>query len=56
MKYQFQIDNRPAGPIRDEWVDAARDAVQAGYAEWHDERAVQFDTSQGGAIARLNDH
>lgn len=55
MKFQFQIDNRPAAPVREKWEDAARDAIQAGYAEWRDERAVQFDTTQGGAIARLND-
>jgi len=30
--YQFQIDGRPAGSIRDHWKEAASDAINAGYA------------------------
>lgn len=33
-RWQFQIDGRPAGPIRNCWMDAAQDAVNDGYAEW----------------------
>lgn len=32
MKYQFQVDNRPAAPVRSNWDDAAYDAIRAGYA------------------------
>lgn len=50
--YQFQIDNRAAGPIRDTWEDAARDAVNGGYAIWVPE-GIKIDSSQGAEIARL---
>ncbi len=55
MKYQFQIDNRSAGRIRDEWVDAAQDAVGAGYATWKGRESVYLDDSQGASIARIPD-
>lgn len=56
MRFQFQIDNRPAGPVHKEWALAAQDAVAQGYAVWIDERAIQMD-SQGGIdrIAELTD-
>lgn len=34
MRYQFQIDNRAAGPIRRDWDTAAQDAVAMGYGTW----------------------
>lgn len=32
--YQFHLDNRPAGPIRQSWNEAANDAVRDGFAVW----------------------
>lgn len=34
LKFQFQLDYRPAAPLRDTWLQAAYDAHEAGYAEW----------------------
>ena len=34
MGWQFQIDGRRAGPVRDSWQRAAQDAVNDGYAKW----------------------
>lgn len=52
MLYQFTLDDRPAGPIREWWIDAANDAVDAGYATWIDSDAVKIDDSQGASIKR----
>jgi hypothetical protein len=52
MKFQFQIDGRRAGPLRDAWVDAAHDAVSNGYASWRGHE-LALDETQGAAIARL---
>jgi len=35
MYWQFQVDGRPAGPVRDSWQQAAQDAVNDGYATWY---------------------
>lgn len=32
--YQFQVDRRPAGPLRFHWKQAANDAVSSGHAVW----------------------
>lgn len=42
MRYQFQIDNRPAGQIRKRWEDAAQDAVSNGYGVWVDDDEVRL--------------
>lgn len=53
MKYQFQIDNRPAGPIRSKAQDAIRDAVQEGYATWIAGEGAVMD--QQASIARIEE-
>lgn len=56
MKFQFQIDGRRIGPIRDRWVDAAQDAVNAGYASWGKRhKTVYLDDSQGATIEKVNE-
>lgn len=52
MRYQFQIDNRPAAPIRKTWEQAAQDAVSAGYAVWVGYDSIKLDDTQGASIAR----
>lgn len=52
-RYQFQIDGRAAGPIRNTWVVAAHDAVMAGYASWHGRNQLMMEATQGGSIARI---
>lgn len=54
MKYQFQVDNRRAGPIRSTWRDAAQDAVNNGYATWVRD-GIRLDDSQGASIERIED-
>lgn len=56
MKYQFQIDNRPAGPKRSKWREAAKDAVGAGYASWswRDPDAVVLN--EQATIERIEEH
>jgi hypothetical protein len=54
-RFQFQIDGRPAGPVRQSWEDAARDAVSAGFAarapDYRLNSAITWSGS-GGAIVR----
>lgn len=52
-RWQFQVDKRPAGPVRETWHAAAVDAVQAGYAIWIDDKHIKIDTDQGGELCRL---
>jgi hypothetical protein len=54
MRYQFQIDGRPAAPLRSKWEDAAWDAVEAGYGTWKNPDAVILDSNQGATIERFN--
>lgn len=43
-RYQFQIDGRGFGaPVRDNWADAAQDAVSAGYGVWTGTGGVKLD-------------
>ena len=53
MHYQFQIDNRPAGPIRKTWLEAATDAVTDGYAFFMDDRRVSVKLDAQAKIARI---
>jgi hypothetical protein len=54
MKFQFRVGNRPTGPVRDAWIDAARDAVDAGYGVFVGPDTVKIlDNTQGAMIARL---
>jgi hypothetical protein len=54
MKYQFQVDNRPAGPVHKDWGLAAQDAVDAGLATWAEVgEKVRLDSTQGASIARV---
>ena len=54
MRYQFMIDGRPASPVRKNWIDAAWDAVNHGYATWKEMNySVHLDSNQGAEICRL---
>jgi hypothetical protein len=56
MKYQFQVDGRPVGPLRKKWEDAARDAVATEYACWIiPNEQVRLDSTHGAAITRIYD-
>jgi hypothetical protein len=35
MGWQFQVDGRPAGIVRDSWQRAAQDLVNDGYGTWY---------------------
>ena len=50
--FQFQIDGRAAGRVRDTWEEAAQDAVNAGYAIWVSSNEIKLQSTQGAAIAR----
>lgn len=53
-KYQFQIDGRSFNStMRDNWYEAAQDAVSAGYAIWSTPHSIKLDTEQGAEIARV---
>lgn len=53
MRYQFQVDHRPAGPVRDRWEDAAGDAIIDGYARWLTPVSIAIDPQ--ASIARIPD-
>lgn len=55
MKYQFQVDFRPAAPVRKTWEQAAQDAVNAGYATWQSSDSVRLASNEGASIERLED-
>ena len=55
MKYQFQIDYRPAAPVRKNWRDAAWDAVNAGHASWDNMNYSVCMGTEGGSIERIED-
>lgn len=56
MRYQFCVDGRPASPIRKNWMDAAWDAVNHGYATWNEMNYSLFmDSNMGASIERLED-
>lgn len=50
--FQFQVDGRRAGPVRDKWHDAAQDAVNAGMAQWTAPDRISLDDQ--AAIARFD--
>lgn len=52
-KYQFQVDGRGGGPIRNLWENAAHDAVADGYAHWVSDTEIKINSDQGAAIARI---
>lgn len=54
MPYQFRVDGRRSGPVRQWWEDAAQDAVNAGYGTWkRGGRAVSLSDSAGAEIVRI---
>lgn len=53
VKYQFQLDGQPHGPLHDEWDHAALDAVAAGYARWLNPNELQIDELRGAWIMRV---
>jgi hypothetical protein len=52
MQYQFCIDGRPAAQLRTLWVNAAHDAVSAGYAIWVSNDEIRLNDTQGATIER----
>lgn len=48
--YQFLIKDKMAAPLREDWTEAAADAVNAGYAQWNTPEEIVWDTSKGGSI------
>ena len=53
IHFQFQLGERPGGTQRDTWDEAARDAVNLGYAIWRDAGSILLDNSHGARIKRL---
>jgi hypothetical protein len=57
-RYQFCVDGRPIGPVRDSWLAAARDAVTSGMGVWSVDRqhnqVVKLDDSLGAEIVRVD--
>ena len=54
-RYQFQVDNRPAGPVRTTWRDAVQDAVNDGYAVWvRGGTAARFEATQGASVCTVD--
>lgn len=52
MAYQFVIESRKAGPFRQTWHDAAKDAIRAGGAKMTAQGLRFF---AGGAIVKVPD-
>ena len=56
-QFQLRVGGLPAGPIRDNWDEAAQDAVSAGLAAWIAEgifkAAIRWAPGQG-VIERLS--
>jgi hypothetical protein len=54
VKYQFQVDNRSFGsPIRNNWKEAANDAVNAGYAIRISNTSIKLTTNQGATVEKI---
>ena len=55
-QFQLFFRDRPAGPVRGSWEEAARDAVVAGLATWVSEcphRAISWTGAGQASIARV---
>jgi len=55
-QFQLFFRDRPAGPVRGSWEEAARDAVDAGLATWVSEcphRAISWTGAGQASIARM---
>ena len=55
-QFQLFFRDRPAGPVRGSWEEAARDAVAAGLATWVSEcphRAISWTGAGQASIARM---
>ena len=55
MWYQFQIDNRAAAPLRDNWTDAAQDCVSAGFGSWRSNDELRLNDALGAEIKRISE-
>ena len=55
-QFQLFFRDRPAGPVRGSWEEAARDAVAAGLATWVQEcphKAISWTGAGQALIARM---
>jgi hypothetical protein len=55
-QFQLFFRDRPAGPVRGSWEEAARDAVAAGLATWVHEcplKAISWAGAGQASIARM---
>ena len=55
-QFQLFFRDRPAGPVRGSWEEAARDAVAAGLATWASEcphNAISWTGAGQASIARM---
>ena len=53
-RYQFQVDGRPAAPVRNNWKDAAHDAINSGMAVWVTyEDSIKLMDNLGATIERF---
>ena len=55
-QFQLFFRDRPAGPVRGSWEEAARDAVAAGLASWASEcphKAISWTGAGQASIARM---
>ena len=55
MRFQFQVDGRPARPARKEWHEAAEDAVNAGFASWNEPYLYVIFGIGNGEIVRIEE-
>lgn len=51
--FQFQLDGRPAGPVRTTRNEAQKDAISGGYAVRIGQDAIKLDSTQGAGIAEV---
>lgn len=47
---QFHVDDRPRGPLREQWKEAAQDAVNDKCASWTRTGLLMWHAGNGGSI------
>jgi len=55
MRYQFQVDGQPVGPVRKFWVQAASDVIAGGCGKWASDEAIFLYPDRGGHIEELEE-
>lgn len=57
-QFQYFHDNKPVGPVRDKWEEAAADGIAAGHAMWVDPpfmKLIRVDSGPGNGVRDVSE-